>query len=86
MSITNHVGKLVCLDVIYLRCIRFNTNQERNSVGDTKTFGAKDMRVCYFWRTGQCPVCTGQPGIVRCTRPSSKWTSHSREFKGCAPL
>jgi hypothetical protein len=45
-SITNHVDKLVCLDVIYLRCIRFDTNQERNSVGDTNKFGAKDMRVC----------------------------------------
>jgi hypothetical protein len=56
MSITNHVDKLVCQDVIYHRCIRFNTNQEINSVGDSNKFGAKDMRVCCLWRTGQCPV------------------------------
>jgi hypothetical protein len=29
-SITNHVYSLVCLDVIYLRCIRFNISRERN--------------------------------------------------------
>jgi hypothetical protein len=30
MSITNHVDKLVFLDVSYLKCIRFNINQQRN--------------------------------------------------------
>jgi hypothetical protein len=35
MPNTNHVDELVCLGIIYLRYIRFNTNQERNSVGDT---------------------------------------------------
>jgi hypothetical protein len=29
-SITNHVDELVCLVIIYLRCIKLNTNQERN--------------------------------------------------------
>jgi hypothetical protein len=28
-SITNHMDLLVCLVVIYLRCIKFNTNQQR---------------------------------------------------------
>jgi hypothetical protein len=44
-SNTNHVDLLVCLDIIYLRCIRFNTNQERNSVRDTIKFGARHQSV-----------------------------------------
>jgi hypothetical protein len=28
-SITNHMDRLVCLVVIYLRCIKFNINQQR---------------------------------------------------------
>jgi hypothetical protein len=59
-SKTNHVEELVCLDVIYLRCIMFNTNQERNSVWDSIKNWSKGLRVCCIWRTRQCLVCTGQ--------------------------
>jgi hypothetical protein len=51
------VDWLVCLDIIYLRCIRFNTKQERNSVRDTIKNGAKDLECVEKWRTGHCPVC-----------------------------
>ena len=75
-SITNHVDYLVCQDVIYLRYIRFNTNQERSSVGDSNLFGARLERV----------LENGAPDNVRCPRPASKRTGHSREFSRCAPL
>jgi hypothetical protein len=58
--------------VIYIRCIRFNTNQERNSVRDTIKNGAKDLSVLIF----------GAPDTVRCTRAVQIQTSHSREFRG----
>jgi hypothetical protein len=47
-----HVYKLVCLDIIYYRCIRFNTNQERNPVRDPIKNGAKDLECAKKWRTG----------------------------------
>jgi hypothetical protein len=48
--------RLTSLSRCHVRCIRFNTNQDRNSVGDSNLFGAKGLRVCCLWRTGQCPV------------------------------
>jgi hypothetical protein len=42
--------------MIYLRCIRFNTNQERNSVRDSIKIGAKNLSVLEF----------GAPDTVRC--------------------
>jgi hypothetical protein len=37
-------------------CIRFNTNQERNSVGNSNEFGAETWEYAAKWRTRQCPV------------------------------
>jgi hypothetical protein len=85
-SITNHVDYLVCLDVIYLRCLRFNINQERNSVGDTNNFGAKDLRVCCLWRTGQCPT---HQAHAQANRPLSgfcrAWSAIIHRTVRCAP-
>jgi hypothetical protein len=58
--------------MIYYRCIRFNTNQERNPVRDTIKNGANDLSVLIF----------GAPDTVRCTRPVKTQTRHSREFSG----
>ena len=45
------MNKLVWLDVIYIRCIRFNTNQERNPVRDTIKNGPKNKSVLKIWCT-----------------------------------
>jgi hypothetical protein len=55
-SITNHVDELVCLVVIYLRCIKFNTNQQRKWVGELYKVWSKDKHWCCQRRTGHCPV------------------------------
>jgi hypothetical protein len=56
---------------MYHRCIRFNINQESNSVRDTIKFGARHESV----------LKDGAPDGVRCTRPSSKRTGHSRDSR-----
>jgi hypothetical protein len=50
------LGLTSLLDIIYLRCIRFNTNQERNSVGDTIENWSKTWECAAKWRTGHCLV------------------------------
>ena len=57
---------------MFCRCIRFNTNQERNQVRDSFKNGAKNLSVLVF----------GTPDSVRCTRAVQTWTSHSREIGG----
>jgi hypothetical protein len=42
--------------VIYLRCIRFNANQERIQLGDTIYLEQKELKCAGTWRTRQCPV------------------------------
>jgi hypothetical protein len=44
---------------MYYRCIRFNTNQEKNQVRDTILLEQKDLSV----------LKTGAPDSVRCSRP-----------------
>jgi hypothetical protein len=58
--------------MIYLRCIRFNTNQERISVRDSIKNWSKTKSVMIF----------GALDTVRCTRPSALRTSHSWEIRG----
>jgi hypothetical protein len=62
---------------MYYRCIRFNTNQERNQVRDTILLEQKDLSVLRIGAldnvrctTGQCPV----------HQDVQLQTSHSREF------
>jgi hypothetical protein len=63
--------------MIYLRCIRFNTNQERNLVRDSIKIGAKNLSVLEI----------GAPDSVRCapdtcTRPAALRTGNSWKFWG----
>jgi hypothetical protein len=58
------------------RCIRFNTNQERNSVGVTIKFGAKDLECAEKWHTRHCAV----------RQARQQRTSHSQVSCGRAPL
>jgi hypothetical protein len=54
---------------MYYRCIRFNTNQERNQVRDSVWNGAKNLSVLRIGAP-DCPVChrtvSGAPGPYRC--------------------
>jgi hypothetical protein len=54
---------------MYYRCIRFNTNQEKNQVRDTILLEQKDLSVLLFGAP-DCPVChrtvSGAPGSYRC--------------------
>jgi hypothetical protein len=54
---------------MYYRCIRFNTNQEKNQVRDTILLEQKNLSVLKI----------GAPDSVRCTRTVQMSTSHSRE-------
>jgi hypothetical protein len=56
---------------MYYRCIRFNTNQEKNQVRDTILLKQKDLSVLKVGAP-DCPVHQ----VVQLQ------TSHSREFKG----
>jgi hypothetical protein len=58
--------------IIYLGCIRFNTNKERNYVRDSIKDWSKTLRVQIF----------GAPDSVRCTRVVQTRTSHSQGFGG----
>jgi hypothetical protein len=41
---------------IYLRCIKFNINQQRKWVGEFYKVWSKNKYRCGQWRTGHCPV------------------------------
>jgi hypothetical protein len=60
------LGLTSLLDIIYLRCIRFDTNQERNSVGDTIENWSKTWECAAKWCTG----LSGAPG----PRPNKQTT------------
>jgi hypothetical protein len=65
---------------MYYRCIRFNTNQERNQVRYSIWNGAKNLSVLRIG-TPECPVChrtvSGVPGPYRC-QPSTLGNSRAR--------
>jgi hypothetical protein len=62
---------------MYYRCIRFNTNQEKNQVRDTILLEQKDLSVLENGAP-DCPVChqtvSDAPGPYKCKPAiSGKW-------------
>jgi hypothetical protein len=57
--------------MIYLRCIRFNTNQERIQLGDTIYLEQKGLECADFWRTGHCPPYNSKPATLGNSRAAS---------------